>query len=102
MSADYSLSPTSVRYYITTDVQPDAVSRVLELFSVRGVTPDLLKVNQYKHAPDVRQNLSFEIHVSGLAEKTYETILQKLLSQIGIQSARKENFFEINIHRNAS
>ena len=95
MSAEQSLSPTSVRFFITTDVDPGAIARVLEHFSLRGVTPDLLKVSQYKQTSLVRENLSFDIHVSGLSDDTYDVILQKLNAQVGVQSVRKESFFEI-------
>ncbi len=102
MSAEQSLLPTSVRYFITTDVDPGAIARVLEHFSLRGVIPDLLKVSQYKQTSLVSENLSFDIHVSGLSDDIYEVILQKLTCQVGVQSVRKESFFEICRRKKAS
>ncbi len=102
MSAEQSFLPTNVRYFVTTDVDPGAIARVLEHFAVRGITPNLLKVSQYKQTSLIRDNLSFDIHVSGLSDDIYEVILQKLTSQVGVQSVRKENFFEIVDRKSAS
>ena len=41
MNAPFDLLPTTVQYFITTDVDPGAISRVVELFALRGITPKL-------------------------------------------------------------
>lgn len=102
MSAASPLSPTSVRYFITTDVDPGIISRVLEHFVLRGITPDLLKVCQYRSSSLAHEYLSFDIHLSGLNAKEYDIVLQKITSQVGVQNARMENYFEITSHRKAS
>ncbi len=102
MSAQPVLSPTSVRYFITTDVDPGAIPRVLEHFSVRGIIPDLLKVTQYKQTSLRHENLSLDVHVSGLAEEEYKVVLQKISAQIGVLNARMENYFAINTQKAVS
>lgn len=96
MSADLPLSPTSVRYFITTDVDPGIISRVLEYFVIRDVIPDLLKVSRYRQPSLSQENLSFDIHLSGLSTTEYEVVLQKITSLVGVQNARMENFFKLN------
>ena len=94
MNTQPQLSPSSVQYHITTDVHPGALSRVLQIFELRGITPDLLKVRQYKQNSPISENLSIDLHVSGLSETEEDVILQKILSQVCVQSVRKENFFQ--------
>ena len=96
MNTQPQLSPSSVQYHITTDVHPGALSRVLQIFELRGITPDLLKVRQYQQSSLIRGNLSIDLYLSGLSETEEDVILQKLLSQVCVQSVRKENFFQRN------
>lgn len=103
MSAEQSsLPPTSVRFFITTDVDPGAIPRILEYFSVRGIIPDLLKVSQYKQTSLRRENLCFDIHVSGLSDEEYQIVLNKINEQVGVQNVRMESFVALNNHKQAS
>jgi hypothetical protein len=88
---DFSLSST-VQYLISADVHPCTVSRVLDLFALRGTTPDQIKVNQYKKTPYTRESLSIDIHVSGLTSHEQDVVLEKISSQVCVQNVRKEVF----------
>jgi acetolactate synthase small subunit len=95
MNAQSELLPSSVHYFITAIVDPGVISRVTELFALRGITPDFLKVSRYKQTASIPENLSIDIRVSNLGSAEQEVILQKLSSQICVQNVRKEEHFLI-------
>lgn len=90
MNAQLELTPSSVQYYITADVDPGVISRVTELFALRGITPDYLKISRYKKTPSIPDLLSIDIRVSDLSNAEQDVILQKLISQVCVQNVRKE------------
>lgn len=96
MNAPSELLPTSVHYFITADVDPGVISRVTELFALRGITPDFLKVSRYKKTASIPENLSVDIRVSGLTQPEQDAILQKLSCLVCVVSVRKEIFFKVS------
>jgi len=94
MNAPFESTPSSVQYYITADVDPGVISRVTELFALRGITPDFLKVSRYKKTASIPENLSVDIRVSGLTQQEQDAILQKLSCLVCVVSVRKEVFFK--------
>ena len=94
MNAPFDLLPTTVQYFITTDVDPGAISRVVELFALRGITPNSLKVHQYKKTPLIHEKLSIDIRISNLSEAEQNVIFQKLQAQVCVQTVRKEVVFK--------
>jgi len=95
MTAQSELSPSTTHYFITAEVDPGVISRVTELFSLRGIIPDLLKVSRYKMTASIPEKLSIDIHVSNMSKADQELIFQKLLSQVCVQNVRKEEHFPI-------
>ena len=93
MNAHFELTPSSVQYFITADVDPGVISRVTELFSLRGITPDMLKLSRYKQTVLIQESLSIDVRVSGLSQPDQDVILQKLISLVCVQNVRKEVFF---------
>ena len=93
MPAQFSLTPSSVQYSITADIDPGVIARVTELFALRGLVPDLLKVSRYKKITHIPECLSIDVRVSGLNQHDQEVILRKLSSTICVQTVRKEVFF---------
>lgn len=85
---------TTVQYFITADADPAALPRVLELFAMRGITPDLVKVCQYKQHSFPAQNLSIDIHVAGLSAAEQDIIYHKLGAQVAVQNVRQENLYQ--------
>lgn len=94
MDAQFELSPSSIQYFITADVDPGVISRVTELFSLRSIVPDYLKVSRYKKTGLIPESLSIDIRVSGLTAHTQDVILQKLNSIVCVQCVRKEAIFK--------
>lgn len=95
MNAQSELLPSTVHYFITAEVDPGVISRVTELFSLRGIIPDLLKVSRYKTNTLIPERLSIDIHVSNLNSAEQDVIFQKLSSQICVQNVRKEEYVPI-------
>ncbi len=85
--------PTTAHYSITADAHPGALPRILELFALRNITPDLVKVRQYKQDEIFDTNLSIDIHVSGLSGPEQQIIFHKLVAQVSVQNVRKEILF---------
>lgn len=93
MNAPFELSPSSIQYFITADVDPGVISRVTELFSLRGIVPDYLKVSRYKRTGLIRETLSIDVRVTELNPHEQEVILQKLNMIVCVQTVRKEAIF---------
>ena len=93
-SSPLNSTTTTVHYFITTDADPAALPRVLELFALRGITPDLVKVCQYKQPSFPTKNLSIDIHVAGLSTAEQEVIYHKLGAQVTVQNVRQENLYQ--------
>lgn len=94
MSALINFSTSTVHYSVTTDAHPGALPRVLELFALRNITPDLVKVSKFK-SPTFREgNLSIDVHVSGLSSEEQAIVLHKLASQVSVQNVREEILFQ--------
>lgn len=94
MNAQFELSPSSIQYFITADVDPGVISRVTELFSLRGIVPNYLKVSRYKRTGNIPEALSIDVRVTGLNSHTQDVILQKLNSIVCVQTVRKEAIFK--------
>ncbi len=94
MSTLISLSSTTVHYAVTADAHPGALPRVLELFALRNITPDLVRVSKYRTAAFREGNLSIDVHVSGLSPDEQAIILQKLSAQVSVQNVREEVLFQ--------
>ncbi|MDG1859120.1 MAG: hypothetical protein P8I94_08455 [Emcibacteraceae bacterium] len=93
MPADFSLTPSSVQFFITADVDPGAIARVTELFALRGLVPDFLKVSRYKKTGNIPESLSIDVRVSALDPHDQDVILNKLNAIISVVTVRKEVFF---------
>ncbi|MBT5187534.1 MAG: hypothetical protein HOH19_11655 [Kordiimonadaceae bacterium] len=87
-------SSSTVQYLISADVHPCTASRVLDLFALRGITPEHIKVSQYKKTPLIRESLCIDIRVSGLTSHEQDVILQKISAQICVQNVRIETIFK--------
>ena len=94
MSTPIELQPTTIHYTVTTDAHPGALPRVLELFALRNITPDLVKVRKYKQSRFFEANLSIDVHVSGLNVAEQSIISHKLAAQISVQNVREEVLFQ--------
>ncbi|MBL4800770.1 MAG: hypothetical protein JKY45_02680 [Emcibacter sp.] len=85
----------TVHYAVTADAHPGALPRVLELFALRNITPDRIRVHKYQQNSCMDTNLSIDIHVSDLCLAEQEIILHKLAAQISVQNVRQENLYQI-------
>ena len=85
-----NLPPITVHYAIIADAHPGALPRVLELFALRNITPDLVKVRKYSKSSYHDGNLSIDIHVTGLSPKEQDITRHKLGAQISVQNVREE------------
>lgn len=90
LSTSVEYSRQCVHFSITTDADPGALPRVLELFALRGLTPDLVKVSKFKQQNSLKCNLAIDVHISGLSPAEQDIILQKLHTQISVQNVREE------------
>jgi len=84
----------TVHYSVTADAHPGALPCVLALFARRGITPDLVKVHRYKQDDFFENNVSIEIHVTGLSAQEQNIIFHKLAAQIAVQNVRDEILFQ--------
>jgi hypothetical protein len=75
----------TVKYHITTDCDPASLSRVLELFALRGMIPSHVRSNKYND-----DLLSIEIHITNVTDKEAQVILEKLHAQILVRFANIE------------
>ena len=94
MTPPLSSLPTTVHYSITAEAHPGALPRVLELFALRGITPDRVKAHQYKQRGFIQENLSIDIHVTGLGPHEQDIIFHKLAEQISVRTVRNEILFQ--------
>ncbi|GEM_PF-3324399 len=85
-----NLPPITVHYAIVTDAHPGALPCVLELFALRNITPDLVKVRKYSKSCYHDGNMSIDIHVTGLSPEEQDIIRHKLDAQISVQNVREE------------
>ena len=92
-SSPVNLPTATVHYSVTANAHPGAFPRVLELFALRNITPDLVKDSKYKQANFHDDILDISIHVSGLSPAEQEIILHKLTSQVLVHSVREEFLF---------
>ena len=90
LSTSVDHSRHSVHFSITADADPGALPRVLELFALRGLTPDLVRVSKFKQQSFLRSNIAIDIHISGLNTAEQDIILHKLHAQISVQNVREE------------
>lgn len=90
LSKFINYSRHSVHFSITADADPGALPRVLELFALRGLTPDLVKVSKFKQQNFLKSNLAIDVHISGLSPAEQDIILQKLHTQVSVQNVREE------------
>ena len=101
-SSSVNLSEATAHYSITADAHPGALPRILELFALRNITPDLVKVSKYKQVDFHGDILDISIHVLGLKPAEHEIILHKLASHISVYTVREELLFQKNRVRLAS
>lgn len=94
MPAQFNLTPSSVQFFISADVDPGVISRVIELFSLRGIVPHFLKVTRYTKMASIPESLSIDIRASGLSNKEQQIILNKLTAIVCVQNVRKEIHFQ--------
>lgn len=93
-SSPANLPEATVHYSVTADAHPGALPRILDLFALRNITPDLVKVSKYKQVGFHGDILDISIHVLGLKPAEQEIILQKLASHISVHSVREELLFQ--------
>ncbi|VAX05581.1 hypothetical protein MNBD_ALPHA03-679 [hydrothermal vent metagenome] len=85
-----NLPPITVHYAIIADAHPGALPCVLELFALRNITPDLMKVRKYNKSSYHDGTITIDIHVTGLLPKEQDIIRHKLDAQISVQNVREE------------
>jgi len=90
LSLKKNLPPATVHYALVTDDHPGALPRVLELFSLRNITPDLVKVQKYSQTVLPERYLCIDIHVIGLSPAEQDIIRHKLAAQITVKNIREE------------
>ncbi|MDH0646839.1 hypothetical protein N5D48_08900 [Pseudomonas sp. GD03858] len=76
---------SSVRYHLQTEIEPDSLCRVLNLFALQFLTPHSVQVSQHDDLLDVA------IGVAGLSWHRAEVIAQKLRNLVCVTGVRLDN-----------
>lgn len=84
----------TVKYHITTDCDPQGLSRVLELFSLRGMIPSHVRSNKYND-----DLLSIDIHITNITDKEAQIILEKLHTQVLVRFVNIEILLSNNLSK---
>jgi len=90
------LSPT-VHFSIAAENSPGTLPRILELFALRGITPEQVKCHKYNQG-----NLSIDVFIKGLSHQEQAVILQKIAAQVLVFSVKQENLLSLSYGRLAS
>lgn len=85
MTTPFRSQQETVHFTVTTDNDPAALPRVLELFALRNITPDLVRSSKYNGGC-----LSIDIHVKGLGQTDKTIIFEKLHTQVLVRSVSEE------------
>ncbi|VAV93031.1 hypothetical protein MNBD_ALPHA02-1229 [hydrothermal vent metagenome] len=94
MSTPVKTPKDTVHFAITADAHPAALSRIVELFTLRNITPDLIRACCYKSPAFPDEILSVDIHVFGLSVPEQDIIRHNMAAQILVHSVRQENLYQ--------
>ena len=87
----------TVHFSIAAENAPGTLPRILELFALRGLTPEQVKCSKYNQG-----NLSIDVFIKDLSEHEQAIILQKITAQVLVFSVKQENLLSLSCGRLAS
>ncbi len=94
MSTPVETPKDTVHFAIAADAHPAALSRIVELFTLRNIIPDLIKACCYKSPAFPDEILSVDIHVYGLNNREQDIIRRNMAAQVLVHSVRQENLYQ--------
>ncbi len=83
----------TVKYIVTAVCDPASLPRILELFTLRGITPDYVKSQKSKEGL-----LVINIQINMLNESSAQVILEKIHALILVRYVNTEIFISKNLN----
>lgn len=86
-----------VHFSITAESAPCTLPRIVELFALRGITPEKVSACKYNGG-----NLAIEVYVKGLSAHEQSVIAQKITTHISVLCVSQEVLLSFTPQRLAS